>query len=80
MKPPFHAPRLRIAAFLVVMAGYGSLLSGCAVVHQKDREWLSDPVMQRSTDKLEGALDGDNFPRREGSTGGSSGAGGGCGC
>ncbi len=53
---------------------------GCAMVHQKDREWLSDPVMQRQTDKLESALDGDNFPRREGSTGGSSGAGGGCGC
>jgi len=55
-------------------------LSGCAMVHQKDREWLSDPVMSRQPDKLEGSLDGDNFPRREGSTGGSSGAGGGCGC
>lgn len=55
-------------------------LGGCAMVHQKDREWLSDPVMQRQPDKLEGILDGDNFPRREGATGGSSGAGGGCGC
>ncbi|MCB9495864.1 MAG: DUF4266 domain-containing protein [Fibrobacteria bacterium] len=50
------------------------------MVHQKDREWLSDPVMQRTSDPLEGSLDGDNFPRREGSSGGSSGAGGGCGC
>ena len=66
-----------LAALLALpVAGLG----GCAMVHQKDREYLSDPVMQRSTDKLEGALDGDNFPRREGSTGGSSGAGGGCGC
>ncbi len=55
-------------------------LSGCATVHQKDREWLSDPVMQRQSDPLEGTLNGDNFPRREGSSGGSSGAGGGCGC
>ncbi|HXP91649.1 MAG TPA: DUF4266 domain-containing protein [Fibrobacteria bacterium] len=56
------------------------LPSGCAMVHQKDREFLADPVMNRAPDKLEGSLDGDNFPRREGSTGGSSGAGGGCGC
>jgi len=80
MKPPFLHSHLRAAATLATLVGIGSSFSGCAVVHQKDREWLSDPVMQRSTDKLEGALDGDNFPRREGSTGGSSGAGGGCGC
>ena len=67
---------LRIALALGALIGS----SGCALVHQKDREYLSDPVLQRATDKLEGALDGDNFPRREGSTGGSSGAGGGCGC
>ncbi len=75
MKP---ATRLALAAtaLLPILA----TTQGCAMVHQKDREWLSDPVMQRQTDKLEGALDGDNFPRREGSTGGSSGAGGGCGC
>ena len=64
----------------MVLAGLCSLASGCAMVHQKDREGLSDPVMSRQADKLEGSLDGDNFPRREGSTGGSSGAGGGCGC
>jgi hypothetical protein len=80
MSSPFLHPFLRVAALSVFLTSIGSSLSGCAVVHQKDREWLSDPVMQRSTDKLEGALDGDNFPRREGSTGGSSGAGGGCGC
>ncbi len=64
----------------LVLCSLGSSFTGCAMVHQKDREWLSDPVMQRQPDKLEGTLDGDNFPRREGSTGGSSGAGGGCGC
>jgi hypothetical protein len=71
---------LRIQPLLLLLALPFAGLGGCAMVHQKDREWLSDPVMQRSTDKLEGTLDGDNFPRREGSTGGSSGAGGGCGC
>jgi len=62
------------------LLGLSASLSGCAMVHQKDREWLSDPVMQRQSDPLEGSLNGDNFPRREGSSGGSSGAGGGCGC
>jgi hypothetical protein len=74
-------------ATLIVRIGFGLALAslslwpaGCAMVHQKDREFLADPVMNRAPDKLEGSLDGDNFPRREGSTGGSSGAGGGCGC
>jgi hypothetical protein len=70
---------LRLLAGLGLLASV-STVSGCAMVHQKDREWLSDPVMQRQTDPLEGSLNGDNFPRREGSSGGSSGAGGGCGC
>jgi len=64
----------------VALAASSLLPSGCAMVHQKDREFLADPVMNRAPDKVEGSLDGDNFPRREGSTGGSSGAGGGCGC
>jgi hypothetical protein len=69
----------RIALGLALAAA-SMVPSGCAMVHQKDREFLADPVMNRAPDKLEGSLDGDNFPRREGSTGGSSGAGGGCGC
>lgn len=70
------------ARTLAVAGAFLALLSlqGCAMVQQKDREWLSDPVMQRQGDRLEGSLNGDNFPRREGSSGGSSGAGGGCGC
>lgn len=67
-------------ASLICLLGVAASLGGCAMVHQKDREWLSDPVMQRQSDPLEGSLNGDNFPRREGSSGGSSGAGGGCGC
>lgn len=74
--PVLSASRGLLAAAILASLG----LQGCAMVHQKDREWLSDPVMQRTSDPLEGSLDGDNFPRREGSSGGSSGAGGGCGC
>ncbi len=57
-----------------------ALLSGCAFVPQANREFLSDPIMQRHDDNLESALEGHDMPRREGSVGGSSGSGGGCGC
>lgn len=71
---------LRILGLALAILVVSLSNSGCAMVHQKDREWLSDPVMQRQSDPVEGTLNGDNFPRREGSSGGSSGAGGGCGC
>jgi hypothetical protein len=67
---------LTLLAALVVLAS----LSGCAFVHQKDRESLSDPIMQRQEDGLESGLESHDMPRREGATGGSSGSGGGCGC
>ena len=68
--------------FLVALAAATSvaLTGGCAFVPQKDREYLSDPIMQRHDDAMEATLESHDFPRREGSTGGSSGAGGGCGC
>lgn len=70
---------LSLLAFLSALAALASL-SGCAMVHQKDREFLSDPIMQRQEDGLESGLESHDMPRREGSTGGSSGSGGGCGC
>jgi Domain of unknown function (DUF4266) len=71
---------LRVSAVALAMPVLMASLSGCALVHQKDREYLSDRIMQREEDPLESALEGHDFPRREGSTGGSSGSGGGCGC
>jgi hypothetical protein len=56
------------------------LLSSCALVPQMEREYLSDPQLQLDNGGHEKKLEGENFPRREGSTGGGSGAGGGCGC
>lgn len=53
---------------------------GCANVKQKDREFLSDPIMQRTPDPQGSGMESHNLPRREGSSGGSSGSGGGCGC
>lgn len=54
--------------------------SSCAFVQQKDREYLSDPIMQLHDNATESSSDGHNQPRREGSSGGGAGAGGGCGC
>jgi hypothetical protein len=74
--------RVRIRKLLIqgaVLAAM-SFLGGCAFVPQRNREFLSDPIMQRQEDALESALEGHDFPRREGSVGGSSGSGGGCGC
>lgn len=73
--------RLSLAALAsVAAAAAAASLAGCAFVHQKDREFLSDPIMQRQEDPLESGLEGHDMPRREGATGGSSGSGGGCGC
>jgi hypothetical protein len=72
----------KAARLLRALAGVASLglLAGCAFVHQKDREALSDPIMQRQADGLEAGIESHDMPRREGATGGSSGSGGGCGC
>lgn len=82
----------RMHPFLRGLAGLASLalgglacaalggLSGCALVKQKDREYLSDPIMQRIPDPQGQGMESHNLPRREGSAGGSAGSGGGCGC
>jgi len=78
MIPDVKSLRALAAAF--AWAAAAASLSACAFVHQKDREFLSDPIMQRQEDGLESGLESHDMPRREGSTGGSSGSGGGCGC
>jgi hypothetical protein len=72
----------KLAGYLVtaVLLALMGALSGCAFVPQRDREFLSDPIMQRHDDPMESGLESHDFPRREGSVGGSSGSGGGCGC
>jgi hypothetical protein len=77
-KPVTAAIRLAMAGGLA--AGLILFLGGCAFVPQKDREYLSDPIMQRHDDALESGLESHDMPRREGAVGGSSGSGGGCGC
>lgn len=76
-RDPPRLARMGLAALLLLsVAGF----SGCARVLQKDREYLSDPILQLNPDALGNGLESHNLPRREGSAGGGSGSGGGCGC
>ncbi len=75
--PLFFGKALRLSLILVTV---GFLFTGCAVVHQRERDFLADPIMQRVPDAMENNLESHNLPRREGSAGGNSGSGGGCGC
>jgi len=65
-----------------ILAAFSLLVvwQGCTVIPQKSRGYLADPIMQLTDDPTESRSEGHNFPRREGSTGGSAGAGGRCGC
>jgi hypothetical protein len=66
---------LLLAAFMI-MGGVG----GCFAVMQWQRQYLGDQIMQFDRDAKQGELNNHIFPRREGSSGGDGGAGGGCGC
>lgn len=83
MKPsrPFSLPgALARLAWAGLVSSSLAGLSGCAMVKQKDREYLADPIMQRTPDPQGAGMEAHNLPRREGSAGGSAGSGGGCGC
>jgi hypothetical protein len=87
MKLSQYPPLFRGLAWLAVaglasasLLGLSAGLCGCAMVKQKDREYLADPIMQRTPDPQGAGMEAHNLPRREGSVGGSAGSGGGCGC
>jgi hypothetical protein len=83
MKVRNAQPMRRAANFLIpigLIVAATACLSGCAMVKQKDREYLADPIMQRAPDPQGAGMEAHNLPRREGSAGGSAGSGGGCGC
>jgi hypothetical protein len=67
----------RIAAALLVGA---SLATGCVTVRPEQRAVLADPVMQFNGDAREAAQRQHVIENREGSFGGTSVKGGGCGC
>ena len=57
-----------------------SVASGCVTVRPEQRAVLADPVMQFQGDQREAAQRQHVLDNREGSFGGSSVKGGGCGC
>ncbi len=66
--------QLFIASILIVC------FSGCFAIDQWQRQYLGDSIMNFDYDPEESNLNEHIYPRREGSSGGYSGAGGGCGC
>jgi hypothetical protein len=54
--------------------------AGCATVRPEQRAILADPTMQFDNDPGDGAARDHVLENREGSSGGSSVKGGGCGC
>lgn len=57
-----------------------TLLSGCVTVSPWQRGTLAKDEMSWAPDPLESTLDGHVYFAKEGSFGGGSAAGGGCGC
>lgn len=56
------------------------LLSGCATVRPEDKEHLAEPAMTWGDEGIGEAQERHVLDNREGSTGGGSTSGGGCGC
>ena len=65
---------------LMAMLAVAFLMNGCVAVKGYQREKLADPIMEPQTQFAKQKLDEKFFSTREGSIGGSSGIGGGCGC
>ena len=63
-------------AFVLLLLGVAS----CVTVRPEQRAVLADPTMQFDDDPGDGAARDHVLENREGSTGGSSVKGGGCGC
>lgn len=85
MNGVLRAPTLRrLGLRLAALAGLLALLAfgtGCATtVRAYQRERLTDRIMSFQADAKGTARRMKTFESREGSTGGSSGAGGGCAC
>ncbi len=78
-----QASRLPLLAKIGVGLGLLGLLLGasaCATVRPEQRAVLADPTMQFDNDPGDGAARDHVLENREGSSGGTSVKGGGCGC
>jgi hypothetical protein len=75
-------PRRARALAGVLLLALAALSSGCAAMSVKpwDRDLLAEPAMRHIPDPLEYAVDQHVYFSKEGSLGGASVGGGGCGC
>ena len=72
---------MRMLCFWFLMASFSFLImTGCVSVKPWEREYLADETMQFDPDELESSWNLHVQEVLEGSRGGFSGAGGGCGC
>lgn len=78
-RTPGPAAVLRAALLAAALAAAGGA-SGCAAVKPFEREKLSDPIMDPGSHLSKQTLEQKFFSTREGSAGGGTGVGGGCGC
>ena len=72
--------RLAAAAARVALVGFAVIAGGCVTVRPEQRATLADPIMQFQGDAREAAQRQHVLENREGSFGGASVQGGGCGC
>ena len=72
--------RALLRALLPVLALAAYVLSGCATVRPEERERLADPSMRFDSSAMAARHQQHVVENREGSSGGGSAKGGGCGC
>lgn len=73
-------PRVEMLVAVPLLALLACLAAGCATVRPEQRAVLADPVMQFDSEPGEEAARQHVLENREGSLGGTSIKGGGCGC
>jgi hypothetical protein len=72
--------RARILAGVIALAVTAAAAAGCGSVKAWQKEQLADPIMSFEDDAQEAARELHWIEAREGSTGGTGSAGGGCAC
>ncbi len=79
-RPPRRAQVTSRALCTALALALASWLGGCATVRPEEREYLAEPAMTFSAGGMTDAHEEHVLNNREGSFGGGSAKGGGCGC